>query len=154
MKQLFLFSYNGLRKAVSLNHWHSLVFQYFSEFSTWKPSFCLNSLGIALLMVTKAFGWFLHLCRWKYITWGSELFYLAAALSRVLGQRSTFVVDIVVFLQLLSLPYALPHPLYRPESIAACASGASPAATGLDPAWSPDGFPSHPARLQLFSVTK
>lgn len=60
VKRLFLFSYNGLRKAVSLNRWHSLVFQYFSEFSTWKPPFCSNSIGNCSADGGKSF-WFLSL---------------------------------------------------------------------------------------------
>lgn len=147
VKRLFLFSYNGLRKAVSLNHWHLLVFQYFSEFSTWKPPFCFGSL--------------LHLCRWNYVPWGSDLFYLAAAPEKnanVLGQRSTFhrghcPLPPVAFSPLRLSPSSLLLS-ESPESLAACASATSPTAMGLDPAWSPYGFPSHPARLQLFSVTK
>lgn len=73
-ERLFLFSCNGLRKAVSLNHWQSLIFQNFSEFSTWKTCL-LHKLDRELL------------CRWlwKFLVhfsisafrscaaWGSEL---------------------------------------------------------------------------------
>lgn len=64
--QPFFFSYNRLREAVSLNHWWSLIFQYFSEFSVLK-TFYLNLMQGSFWFICSALP--LLLCT----TLGSEI---------------------------------------------------------------------------------
>lgn len=109
--QPFFFSYNRLREAVSLNHWWSLIFQYFSEFSVLK-TFYLNLMQGSFWFICSALP--LLLCT----TLGSEikLFLFGSGSKEKCPCFETrdpvSVGKAVLFLPLLSLCYTSPHLLY------------------------------------------